>query len=460
MLWWRKRNEGFEWRDYVRTTILVRREQRRQRLKGAQEAAVHHVKEAGRRGVEAGVAGARVAGHGAWSSVRSGTIALGHGAVRGATWLAATLGSGAVALLSGGARAVSALGDFARGPLGRLEPLLSALRGTRLGLGLMIAAALAGAGALYRWFNFGLDGDVMFVAALALFMALLVLLAVATDPDRGGFHREAGRDSLLQRLKGGDFALPESSPFSAQQAGVALLALAVLGAGGAGLYYGAPFVAGLVASGPAGPQSPSESADAWKLEGRATALSGDSLRVAGKLVALDGIEAPEASQSCERKSGRWRCGVAAKDALSSLVRGRRVVCDVLGETEGQTRARCYVREADIGETLVRNGHVFATGGFLSRYASVEGEAQDAQRGLWAGAVERPQDYRDKRWEEAKKAAPDGCPIKGRVRAGARTYVLPWSPAYASTRLSTARGERWFCSESEAQAAGWTRSTAS
>lgn len=458
MLWWRKRNEGFEWRDYVRTTILVRREQRRQRLKGAQEAAVHHVKEAGRRGVEAGVVGARVAGRGAWSSVRSGTVALGHGAVRGATWLAAGLGSGAVAVLGGSARAISALGDFVRGPLARIEPLLAALRGTRLGLGLTVAAVLAGAGALYRWFNFGFDGDVMFVASLALFMGLLVLLAAATDPDRARFRGQAGRDSLLQRLKDGDFALPESRLFSAQQAGVALLALAVLGAGGAGLYYGAPLVAGWVASGPAAPSS--ERAEAWQLEGRATAVSGDRLRVAGKLVLLDGIEAPEASQLCERKSGRWRCGVAAKDALSSLVRGRRVVCDVLGEDADETRARCHARDADIAETLVRNGHVFATGGFLSRYGGVEGEAQDAQRGLWAGAVERPQDYRDKRWEEAKKAAPDGCPIKGRVRAGARTYVLPWSTAYASIRLSTARGERWFCSESEAQAAGWTRSTAS
>ena len=32
MLGWRKRNDGFEWREYVRTTILVRRKHRRERV--------------------------------------------------------------------------------------------------------------------------------------------------------------------------------------------------------------------------------------------------------------------------------------------------------------------------------------------------------------------------------------------------------------------------------------------
>src|SRR5690606_25796115 len=70
LLWWRKRNEGFEWRDYVRTTILVRREQRRKRLKDVQAAAAAHVKDASRRGLDAGVHGARSAGTGTWSGLK------------------------------------------------------------------------------------------------------------------------------------------------------------------------------------------------------------------------------------------------------------------------------------------------------------------------------------------------------------------------------------------------------
>ena len=109
---------------------------------------------------------------------------------------------------------------------------------------------------------------------------------------------------------------------------------------------------------------------------------------------------------------------------------------------------------------MRNGHVFASGGFWSAYASVEGDAEARKVGLWAGEAERPQDYRDKRWEEATKAAPEGCPIKGPIRSGTRTYVLPWAPSYDSIRLRESRGERWICSESEAEAAGWARGSQS
>jgi hypothetical protein len=32
--------------------------------------------------------------------------------------------------------------------------------------------------------------------------------------------------------------------------------------------------------------------------------------------------------------------------------------------------------------------------------------------------------------------------------------MPWSPWYASVKIDEGKGERWFCSEAEAQAAGW------
>ena len=191
------------------------------------------------------------------------------------------------------------------------------------------------------------------------------------------------------------------------------------------------------------------------LEGRAVAVTGDSLRFAEATVALDGIEAPERDQECLRGDKRWRCGDAAKDALARAIRGKRVSCDLTGtRDEGTKTGRCTVRGADIAEALVREGHVFAEEGLFSRYATEESDARRAGAGVWAGEPERPAEYRAKRWEEARRAAPEGCPIKGRVASGSRVYVLPWSPAYDSVRVVSARGERWFCSEAEAQAAGW------
>ena len=62
MFGWRRRSEGFEWREYVRTTILVRRADRQRRVEDARVATLEKVKHARDAGVEAGRAGAAFAG--------------------------------------------------------------------------------------------------------------------------------------------------------------------------------------------------------------------------------------------------------------------------------------------------------------------------------------------------------------------------------------------------------------
>lgn len=462
MFWWRKRNEGFEWRDYVRTTILVRREQRRQRVKDIHAAAAAHVKDAGKRGLDAGVAGARGAGSGAKSYAKQFAGASGSLAKRAGAVALSAIAAGARGLATGVsalATGVAALAQRASEPLGPvLEPVLSVAREPKPSLALKIIAGLTALGALYRTWTFGFDTDAMIAAVIAAVAAVILALAYLTDPYRSRRSGPRWRDDLLSRLRETELTLPGDRRVSGTTVGASLLAIvAVLALGGAAIHYGAPSRIAAVMSAPT-TTSALPAADPSKLEGRAVVVSGDTLRVAGTLVVLDGIEAPEATQSCQRTSGKWRCGVAAKDALANLVRGRRISCDIVGDGEGAKRARCYSRSNDIAQQLVRDGNVFSNGGFLSRYASYESEAQTDKIGLWAGNADRPQDYRDKRWEEATKAAPDGCPIKGRIRSGARTYVLPWSTSYDSVKPSKARGERWFCSETEAKAAGWSRAS--
>jgi hypothetical protein len=52
-----------------------------------------------------------------------------------------------------------------------------------------------------------------------------------------------------------------------------------------------------------------------------------------------------------------------------------------------------------------------------------------------------------------------CAIKGNITmtTGERIYHMPGQAHYAATRISTGSGERWFCSETEARAAGWRKS---
>lgn len=51
----------------------------------------------------------------------------------------------------------------------------------------------------------------------------------------------------------------------------------------------------------------------------------------------------------------------------------------------------------------------------------------------------------------------GCDIKGNIASdGEHIYHVPGGGSYAATKISESKGERWFCSEAEAQAAGWRK----
>ncbi|WP_210203360.1 hypothetical protein [Breoghania corrubedonensis] len=55
----------------------------------------------------------------------------------------------------------------------------------------------------------------------------------------------------------------------------------------------------------------------------------------------------------------------------------------------------------------------------------------------------------------EKPAPPGCRIKGNINSdGARIYHVPGKSRWYSRTCINRPGERWFCSEEEARAAGW------
>jgi len=139
---------------------------------------------------------------------------------------------------------------------------------------------------------------------------------------------------------------------------------------------------------------PRHEADASRPLGGAqvTVVDGDSLRADGKNIRLIGIDAPELRQTCRDARGRdWACGRAAKARLVALVSSGDVACTARGRDRyGRTLAVCSGRGfADLGDTLVREGHAVDFGG----YFSAEQEARQARRGLWDGSFERPQDWR-------------------------------------------------------------------
>jgi endonuclease YncB( thermonuclease family) len=132
------------------------------------------------------------------------------------------------------------------------------------------------------------------------------------------------------------------------------------------------------------------------LTGRARALDGDSLEVAGARIRLFGIDAPEGRQECRDATDRpYPCGRAATRALAAALAGRTVACTAVDHDRyDRDVAICTVDGRDLGDIMVRAGHALDYAQHSrGRYAAAEREARDARRGLWAGTFEQPAAWR-------------------------------------------------------------------
>ena len=197
--------------------------------------------------------------------------------------------------------------------------------------------------------------------------------------------------------------------------------------------------------------------------GPARVVDGDTLSVGGARVRLHGIDAPERGQRCRAGGARWDCGRDATRALEARIGSGSVACEARDRDRyGRTVAVCRVAGADLNAWMVAQGWAFAYRKYARDYVGEEAAARAAKRGVWRGEAVAPWDWRrGARLAGEGTAAQPGagrCAIKGNVgKGGTRIYHVPGGQHYEATRIDTAKGERWFCTEAEARAAGWRRS---
>jgi endonuclease YncB( thermonuclease family) len=212
---------------------------------------------------------------------------------------------------------------------------------------------------------------------------------------------------------------------------------------------------------------------------------GGTIQLAGTTYRLDGIDAPEFDQMCvDDHADPWACGVEARDRLAKLIAKREVRCRDLGaDTTGKRRIGiCTVagETASLNQMLVRDGFALnLEPAAKGRFKADEAAAKTALAGLWKGCFAAPAEFR--RWQTTalllgascrsdkdkelremlfpdETAMPPGCPIKAKLAIRARVtgnvgiYHLQTCRSYAGLN----KPERWFCSEEDAQAAGFRR----
>jgi endonuclease YncB( thermonuclease family) len=218
----------------------------------------------------------------------------------------------------------------------------------------------------------------------------------------------------------------------------------------------------------------------------ATVKDGNTLQLAELTFRLGGIDAPELDQICiDDQADPWSCGVEAREQLTKLIAGRPVRCDDQGPDKTFKRRHigiCTVEgeTTSLNQLLVRQGYALdfepsAKGRFLQDEAG----ARDGRQGLWKGCFVAPQEFRlgkkdgtlfgsacrtdrDRQIREAlfpeDLAMPPGCSIKAKFAVRARVtgnlgiYHLQGCPSYPALTMP----DRWFCSEDDAEAAGFRR----
>ncbi len=119
--------------------------------------------------------------------------------------------------------------------------------------------------------------------------------------------------------------------------------------------------------------------------GRARALGGVGIEVAGLKVRLFGVRPPEDQDRCAGANGKpVSCAGAVLAAMQQRLAGHSIVaCRVPSGQSGEPGAICLDEEGtDLGRYLVIQGYALADAGQSYDYLPAEGAARTAKRGLW------------------------------------------------------------------------------
>lgn len=221
---------------------------------------------------------------------------------------------------------------------------------------------------------------------------------------------------------------------------------------------------------------------AGEISGAARVVDGDTVVVGGEKVRLNGIDAPETDQLCLTSAGKpWTCGLEARDRLTGLAGGKTWSCVTTGKDKyDRWLGDCSAAGKDVNAWMVEEGWALSFVRYSRRYDDRERNAREALKGIWSGAFIAPRDWRSRSGNTVvlgaysvpvgaqktllapttSQAVPiEGCAIKGNLnRKGACIYHVPGGRFYARTRIDQSKGERWYCTAEEAEAADCRRSS--
>lgn len=186
---------------------------------------------------------------------------------------------------------------------------------------------------------------------------------------------------------------------------------------------------------------------------------GDTIRVDAHKIRFHGIDAPESQQTCRNANVDYRCGQQSTNYLISLIGGNEVRCTIVDvDRYKRLVGKCFtISGIDINAAMVSSGNAIAYLYYSQDYKAQQEQAQNAKVGIWAGQFIEP--YKWRKGERLNKAVNTSqCEIKGNISSkGVKIFHVQSGQYYSQTKIDVSKGEKWFCTESEAISAGWGKS---
>jgi len=175
-------------------------------------------------------------------------------------------------------------------------------------------------------------------------------------------------------------------------------------------------------------------------------VDGDTIKLGdGRRIRYISIDTPEEEKCFAQK---------AKKINSDLVLGKKVRLERdINEMDRFGRYLAYVYLQDGEEEIFVNEFLLAEGAGEFFLDTVNLRYQN----LLVQAAEKAHEENKGLWHECAFDPKKGCQIKGNVdRLDKRWYHLPSFRHYETTEINLEHGDRWFCTEEDAQTAGFER----
>lgn len=203
----------------------------------------------------------------------------------------------------------------------------------------------------------------------------------------------------------------------------------------------------------------------------ASVVDGDTFKVdingVVKTIRVIGIDTPE---TVDPRKPVECFGVEASNKAKAVLSGKKVRLEydpTQGELDKYARTLRHVFLQDgtnFGLLMIKDGYAHeytyaVPYKYQTEFKAAQKQAMEAKAGLWgdvcqsATAIEQPN-------TSLAPLAPSGtadCTIKGNISSkGEKIYHVIGCRSYNQTVIDESKGERWFCAEQEALAAGWRK----